>query len=116
LPSERQKMLAPAKECLSNLFISNMETISKEQMTELITKVRFIYNSLSDTAQKSKIEEEWLGQAEIMRVLKVSKRTLQNYRDHGRLPFAKKGSKIYYRRHDIDVFLNRGYVKAFNEG
>ncbi|MBK9730296.1 MAG: helix-turn-helix domain-containing protein [Chitinophagaceae bacterium] len=47
-------------------------------------------------------------------MLKVSKRTLQNYRDNGDLSFSQVGAKLLYRTSDIDDFLKRNYKKAFH--
>jgi len=59
----------------------------------------------------SPIEEVWLDTSEAARVLKVSTRTLQNYRDYGTLPFSKIGSKIYFKASDIENLLTEHYSK-----
>ena len=47
----------------------------------------------------------------------ISKRTLQNYRDRGILPFAQIGRKIYYKATDLDEFLESHHVRAsFQKG
>jgi len=43
--------------------------------------------------------------------LSASKRTLQNLRDSGVLPFTKIGAKVYYQPADIDNMLILGYKK-----
>ncbi|MEI6899516.1 MAG: helix-turn-helix domain-containing protein [Bacteroidota bacterium] len=63
-------------------------------------------NPLSDT---------WLDIDETCDLLKISRRTLQNYRDNGILPFSQVGGKIYFRASDIEDHLHRHYVKAFND-
>nr|WP_281625476.1 helix-turn-helix domain-containing protein [Segatella salivae] len=39
------------------------------------------------------------------RLLNISKRTLQHYRDTGVLPFAQIGHKCYYKREDVERLL-----------
>ena len=39
-------------------------------------------------------------------LLQISKRTLQHYRDTGKLPFSMIGHKCYYKENDITEILN----------
>ena len=41
--------------------------------------------------------------------LKVSRRTLQDYRDNGTLPYFKLGGKVLYRESDLEALLQRCY-------
>ncbi len=50
--------------------------------------------------------QEWLDNQEVCEILNVSKRTLQTYRDNGRLPFTQIDRKMYYRPADIELLLN----------
>lgn len=54
--------------------------------------------------------ETWLDIPETAKWLKVSPRTLQNYRDKGLLPFSQVGAKIYFRLFDLQEFLKKNYV------
>lgn len=45
--------------------------------------------------------------------LKLSRRSLQDYRNEGRIPYIKLGGKILYRSSDIEKLLNDGYHEAF---
>jgi MerR family transcriptional regulator, repressor of the yfmOP operon len=54
----------------------------------------------------------WLTSDEVCHLLGISKRTLQNYRNNGILPFSQIGRKIYYKASDIDDYLERHYIKA----
>ena len=50
--------------------------------------------------------KEYLDNQDVCLRLNISKRTLQNYRNTGKLPFTRIGQKIYYRTRDIEKFLN----------
>lgn len=50
--------------------------------------------------------EEWLDNEAVCRRLNISKRTLQFYRDTGKIPFSMVGHKCYYRASDITALLN----------
>lgn len=44
---------------------------------------------------------EWLDNEAVCRRLNISKRTLQSYRDNGKIPYSMIGHKVYYREEDI---------------
>ena len=47
--------------------------------------------------------------------LKVSRRTLQDYRNEGRIAYIQLGGKILYRESDIERMLNDGYRSAYRQ-
>lgn len=47
----------------------------------------------------------YLTDAELAKCLKISRRTLQEYRNNGIIPFYHVGGKILYREADIEEFL-----------
>ena len=59
------------------------------------------------------LPETWLDNNDVARLLKISKRTLQSYRDQGDISFSQIGAKIYYRASDINKFLEKHYKSAF---
>ncbi|NDW08458.1 helix-turn-helix domain-containing protein [Dysgonomonas sp. 520] len=46
-----------------------------------------------------------MDSADICRALGISKRTLQTWRNNGKIPFAMLGGKVYYKEEDIDSLL-----------
>ena len=65
--------------------------------------------SLAETCHKAFGEQsrhtDWLHNGDVCRLLNISKRTLQHYRDTGVLPFAQIGHKCYYKREDVERLL-----------
>ena len=57
--------------------------------------------------------ERYLTDKELSARLKVSRRTLQDYRNEGRIPYILLGGKILYRESDIERMLKEGYREAF---
>ena len=53
--------------------------------------------------------EVYLTGEEVCSQLRLSTRTLQEYRNLGILPFYKIGGKILYRQSDIQAMLERHY-------
>jgi len=68
-----------------------------------------------EVSEKGLTIKTWLTSDEICRLLMISKRTLQSYRDRRILPFAQIGRKIYYKSSDIDEYLDRHYIKSYNQ-
>lgn len=52
-----------------------------------------------------------MDSAVVCRVLNITKRTLQSYRDKGILPYTRIGGKFFYREHDLANYLERRTVK-----
>ena len=48
---------------------------------------------------------------DLCRILNISKRTLQHYRDTSVLPFIQIGHKCYYKREDVEALLAKSNRK-----
>ncbi len=81
---------------------------------KVVAKLDEIDRKLEEKKSANPMNPAWLDIQETCQLLKVSKRTLQAYRDNGILPYSQIGGKIYYRITDIEAHLNRHYKKAFN--
>ena len=53
--------------------------------------------------------ENYLSDKEVADLLKVSRRTLAEYRANGTLPYYALGGKVLYKRSDIDDVMERCY-------
>ena len=54
--------------------------------------------------------EDWIDNYDVMKMLHISRRTLQTLRSNGKVQFSKIGRKIYYRRQDIQNMLADNYT------
>ncbi len=54
----------------------------------------------------------WVDTQEAMRLLGVSLRTMQKYRDNGVIGFSKFGKKIYYKVADIESLFEKHFVEG----
>jgi len=52
--------------------------------------------------------DQWIKSAEVMRILHVSRGTLQHLRKIGTLPYTRVGGIIYYERADVVNSLRNG--------
>ena len=57
--------------------------------------------------------QRFLTDTELSQYLKLTKRTLQENRNIGKLPFYQIGGKILYRESDIEQLLLKNRVEAF---
>ncbi|WP_443606927.1 helix-turn-helix domain-containing protein [Alistipes putredinis] len=56
--------------------------------------------------------DRYLTDREVSELLKVSRRTLQEYRASRMLPFILFGGKVLYREYDLQQFLEENYRRA----
>jgi excisionase family DNA binding protein len=57
--------------------------------------------------------ERYLNDKEVAARLRVSRRTMQDYRNDGRIPYYQLGGKLLYKESDIQRMLDEGYKDAF---
>ena len=59
-------------------------------------------------------EERYITDSELAEKLKLTRRTLADYRMNGRLPYYKIGGKLLYKEKDILVLLEKNRVETFD--
>ena len=47
----------------------------------------------------------WLEKADILQLLHINSRTLQNWRSQGIIPFTRINGKIYYKEEEVQVLM-----------
>lgn len=55
---------------------------------------------------------EWIESDKARKMLGISPKTWQNYRDQRVIPFSQIGRKIYVNRGDIESFMRSHYIKS----
>ncbi len=88
-----------------------MELLDRETFLEWMERIMKRFDDLKQTApdipQRPMIDgEPLLDNQEVCLMLQISKRTLQHYRDTGKIPFSMVGHKCYYKESDITEILN----------
>lgn len=56
---------------------------------------------------RESISSEWIENDELSRLLSLSKRQLKGYRERGLLGYTMIGSKVYYKRREVERFVKR---------
>lgn len=59
--------------------------------------------------------ECYLTEDELAKVMKVTQRTLAEYRNRGKLPYYKFGGRILYKEKDITYILEKNKRNAFSK-
>lgn len=59
--------------------------------------------------------ELYLTDIELSERLKISRRTLQDYRSAGKIPFYMVCGRVLYRQSDIEALLQEGYNGTVDE-
>lgn len=75
-------------------------------------------NRLDEISKRINVKEvnpeQFVDNADFLQLMKISKRTAQNWRDEGKIAFSQVGGKIYYRYGDIEELLKQHYNRAFS--
>ena len=61
---------------------------------------------------QSDILNEWIESSEARKMLGVSQKTWQTYRDNRIIPFSQFGRKIYVKKADLEAFMISHYITA----
>lgn len=89
-------------------------TIQSEVWNKLQLNLQYIKSLLETKKKREPFNDPWLTIEETMAQLKVSKRTLQTYRDKGRIGFSQIDNKIYFKASEINAFLERHHHEPFS--
>lgn len=92
----------------TELFDSDAEEIAyyKMKLNELRTRIELILENFRPVLNG----EIYLSGEDVCKLLHISKRTLQQYRDDNILPYVQIVGKIIFRQSDILELLERNYV------
>ena len=102
---------------------SNRRKMGNELITEHDERIRSYFQALERLSKaletlfskrKSSLDgESFYTDEELSQRLKISRRSLQDYRNQGRIPYIKLGGKILYRSSDVERMLEKGYRNEF---
>lgn len=81
-----------------------------ETITDELKELKGLLTKKAD----EEVGSQWVESAEARKMLGVSQKTWQTYRDERRIPFSQFGRKIYVRRADLNSFMESHYISARN--
>ena len=97
-------------------LMNELITLRTEGVTDAMQSMRDIeslFDKVTCNYRPLLNGERYLSDVEVSHRLKVSRRTLQDYRDNGTLPYIKLGGKVLYRESDLEDLLRRCYHPAY---
>lgn len=89
----------------------NLAVIPQEWLDRLNEKLDLLTSIQQEKAQ-SEIDSQWIESTKARKLLGVSQKTWQNYRNERRIPFSQFGRKIYVKRSDLEAFMQSNYISA----
>ncbi len=87
----------------------------------LILRLTAQADDIADMCQRLRDEyhpllqgKRFITDAMLSELLRVSRRTTQDYRDRGVIPYYRLDGKILYAEEDIEIFLQSNYRPKFD--
>lgn len=91
------------------------DIITKDYFTDLYGRIRKALEMHEDTIRHYRPLLDgvrYMTDKELSEMLKVSRHTLQQYRNKGILPYTLCRGKVLYKEHDVQELLERNYRPA----
>jgi len=85
--------------------------LETEKFEELVKQVDVIQKFIRHTQRMPVCD--FIDNVEFIKIMRISKRTAQAWRDEGLISFSQIGGKIYYRMSDIQNMLDKNCKPAF---
>jgi len=85
----------------------NIISIDEDVFNDMASRFENFKNKVLKLTEKHKSKDmnDWLDNQDVCLLLNISPRTLQSYRDMGKIGFSQINYKIYYKASDIEKFL-----------
>lgn len=89
-------------------------TIKKQTFEEMLERLNFFAKQVELLCNKysDKSMNQWLDSQDACSILNIKPRTLQTYRDTGKISFSQTSHKIYYKPSDVNKFLKENSINA----
>ena len=96
---------------MSEIIDSENERVSR--LFRLFDRVAEEMKDLADGHKPALNGEHYLTDREVSARLRISRRTLQEWRTNGQIAYIQLGGKIIYRESDIQAMLEKSRRKAW---
>jgi excisionase family DNA binding protein len=88
-------------EALYLVSSNDIDTI-KGQLSQIQSQIRPLI--------EQDFSSQFIESKKVPKLLGISLKTWQNYRDKGEIPFIQFGSKIWVKRSDLESFMEANYI------
>lgn len=84
------------------------KNFSVQDWEQIIQRLETTVTKLQNTLQQDP-KHIIIDNADLLQIFNISARTAQRWRDQKQISYSQIGSKIFYRMHDIQTFLDNNY-------
>lgn len=95
---------------MNELILSQNPAVKR--MRDTMNELQNLCKQVTENYRPMLNGERYLTDDETSQVLKISRRTLQEYRTNGKIPFVLLGGKVLYRESDLEALLRKCYHPA----
>lgn len=88
-----------------------MAVVPQSFLNGLMDEVREV-KSLLQKKSEEEVNNQWIESTQARKMLGISAKTWQTYRDERRIPFSQFGRKIYVKRADLEKFMADHYIDS----
>ena len=90
---------------------TTMVMLPKEVWEGVASDIQDLKKMLAEKTA-DEVNKQWVESTEARKMLRVSPKTWQKYRDSRIIPFAQIGRKIFVRRADLEAFMQKHFIQA----
>lgn len=87
----------------------NLAVIPQEFLSKVESELQELKTILLEKSESERASE-WIESVKIPKLLGITRKTWQTYRDKRMIPFSQVGSKIFVKKADLDKFLDSHYI------
>ena len=88
-----------------------MVVLPKSVWEGVTTTLQEVKGLLQDKSEEE-VNNQWVESSDARKMLGVSPKTWQTYRDERRIPFVQFKRKIYVKRADLEAFMQAHYIES----
>ncbi|MBP1617555.1 MAG: hypothetical protein H6Q14_1382 [Bacteroidetes bacterium] len=88
-----------------------MAVVPQSFLNKIEEKIDTLENILREKSDQE-INSKWIESVKIPKILGISQKTWQTYRDKRLIPFSQIGSKIFVKRSDLEKFMQSHYIES----
>lgn len=88
-----------------------MAVVPQSFLNKLEEKMEALETILKEKSEQE-INSQWINSTQVPKILGISQKTWQTYRDKRLIPFSQIGSKIFVKREDLENFMNSHYIPS----
>lgn len=91
----------------------NAVILTQEQFDTIINRIDDLKSEIKGNSKS--INDDFVDNVDFIKLMNISKRTAQTWRDEGKIAFSQVGGKIYYKMSDVQDLLQHNYNPTFKK-